>query len=88
MGKYIDRAALFNSLTNAKTVAEVFAAIQDAPAADVQEVRHGKWEYRQAYKGANFGFYTCSVCGVAKWTADTKYCANCGATMKGPNENE
>lgn len=38
MGKYIDRAALFNSLTNAKTVAEVFAAIQDAPAADVAEV--------------------------------------------------
>lgn len=38
MSKYIDRAALFNSLTNAKTVAEVFAAIQDAPAADVTEV--------------------------------------------------
>ena len=38
MSKYIDRAALFNGLTNAKTVAEVFAAIQDAPAADVQEV--------------------------------------------------
>ena len=37
-GKYIDRAALFNSLANAKTLAEAFSAIQAAPAADVQEV--------------------------------------------------
>ena len=38
MRKYIDRAALFNSLSNAKTVEEIFAAIQAAPAADVVEV--------------------------------------------------
>ena len=38
MKKYIDRAALFNSLSNAKTVEEIFAAIQAAPAADVVEV--------------------------------------------------
>lgn len=88
MGKYIDRAALFNSLTNAKTVAEVFAAIQDAPAEDVQEVRHAKWEYKQAYKGANFCFCVCSACGKAQWTPDAKYCPNCGAAMKGPTENE
>ena len=38
MRKYIDRAALFNSLSNAKTVEEIFAAIQAAPAADAVEV--------------------------------------------------
>ena len=38
MGKYIDRAKLFNSLANVKTIGEAFAAIQDAPAEDVEKV--------------------------------------------------
>lgn len=51
-GKYIDRAALFNSLSGAKTVEEIFAAIQAAPAADVQEVvRCNDCKYRDAEKG-------------------------------------
>ena len=36
--KYIDRAALLNSLANTKTLAEAFSAIQAAPAVDVVEV--------------------------------------------------
>ena len=47
MRKYIDRAALFNSLSNAKTVEEIFAAIQAAPAEDVEPARHWipvRWE--------------------------------------------
>ncbi len=40
MRKYIDRAALFNSLSNAKTVEEIFAAIQAAPAEDVEPAWH------------------------------------------------
>lgn len=40
MNKYIDRAALFNSLSDAKTVEEIFAAIQAAPAEDVEPARH------------------------------------------------
>lgn len=47
-GKYIDRAALFNSLANVKTIGEVFAAIQDAPAEDVEKVvRCKECKYRK-----------------------------------------
>lgn len=70
MSRYIDRAELFNSLANAKTVEEIFAAIQAAPAADVQEVRHGRWEL----------YDICSVCG-AQAEQQTNYCPNCGAEM-------
>ena len=70
MRRYIDRAELFNSLANAKTVEEIFAAIQAALAADVQEVRHGRWEL----------YDICSVCG-AQAEQQTNYCPQCGARM-------
>lgn len=73
MGKYIDRAALFNSLANAKTIGEVFAAIQDAPAEDVQEVRHGRWIETDTYP-------KCSVCGLYG-VSDMNFCPNCGSRM-------
>ena len=80
MGKDIDRAALFNSLSGAKTVEEIFAAIQAAPAADVQEIRRGRWVDDETA-------YICSVCfhsspNGAKWN----YCPNCGASMRGDEE--
>ena len=80
MSKYIDRAALFNSLSNAKTVEEIFAAIQAAPAEDVEPVKRGRWDN-----------WFCSVCGaeaLTEWNdtggeyAFTKFCPNCGAKME------
>jgi DNA-directed RNA polymerase subunit RPC12/RpoP len=80
-GKYIDRAALFNSLANANTISEVFAAIQDAPAVDVQEIKRGRWIWDD--EG-----YHCSECW---WHAygntleitqgEWRYCPYCGAAM-------
>lgn len=46
------------------------------PAADVQEVKHGKWESVQ------YGC-VCSVCGKRKEQFSDNFCANCGAKMKG-----
>lgn len=75
MSKYIDRAALFNSLSGAKTVEEIFAAIQKAPSADVQEIRRGRWE-NDGHTLACSNCHTINIRGVA-WD----YCPNCGAAM-------
>lgn len=75
MSKYIDRAALFNSLSGAKTVEEIFAAIQAAPAADVQEIRRGQWE-NDGHTLACSNCHTINIRGVA-WD----YCPYCGAAM-------
>lgn len=51
------------------------------PSADVQPVKHGRWELT-----ANPSFRICSECG-AWWSSDitdncfTKYCPKCGAKM-------
>ena len=70
---------------------DVIASIENAPAADVQKIKHGKW-----MKDDSDGCY-CSVC---KWYADYdydyvtnnglgnddfNYCSHCGAKMDGGN---
>lgn len=50
------------------------------PAADVQEVRHGRWEVDE------YGGWHCSVCHeIAIVNGGENYCPNCGARMV--NEN-
>lgn len=62
--------------------------IENAPAADVQPVRHGLWaelrvgDIGQAEQIVLFG---CSECGVTSWYA-TPFCGHCGARMGGSNE--
>ena len=45
------------------------------PTADVQEVRHGRWENQEGYD-------KCSVCEDFELVR-TNFCPNCGATMDG-----
>ena len=51
------------------------------PAADVVEVKHGRWYW------AEDGHCKCSVCGqyavVKRIAIQTNYCPNCGARMDG-----
>lgn len=57
-------------------------AIKQAPAADVMEVRHGKWE---VYLGGKE--LMCSSCKATFWDEEqaggSNYCPNCGADMRG-----
>ena len=71
-GKYIDRAALFNSLANVKTIGEVFAAIQDAPAEGVEKVvRCRECKYR---KNEQPGMVYCPHM-IGGWVAENWFCA-------------
>ena len=49
--------------------------IERMPAADVQEVKHGRW-IRKAYDNN-----CCSLCGWNVWVNTGKYCPNCGSRM-------
>ena len=54
------------------------------PAADVREVKSGKWK-RGAYTDVSpkdMEFYYCSECGHRLQTFRTHYCPNCGAQME------
>lgn len=64
------------------------ADIDKIPTADVQEVRHGKWEETTEFNEDTI--YRCSVCGEEFVTIDGTpadnlwhYCPNCGAKMDG-----
>ena len=50
------------------------------PAADVVEVRHGKWIDLE-FAPYNLFYTTCSVCGHRQTIEATNYCPNCGARM-------
>lgn len=66
-----------------KNIQEVIDGI---PAADVEPVRHGRWErcfedWRQQIEGDK-----CSVCGFEYYGTGIRrfhYCPNCGAKMEG-----
>ena len=60
--------------------------LTEFPAADVVEVRHGKWIHSEIEDddwGRTFHKWTCSVCGysVAHNPTGENYCPNCGAKM-------
>lgn len=78
---YKDKSYHPYSKSNTIPVTELYDILEQMPAADVAEVRHGRWEelYENNYK--------CSVCG-SWWTCEEtpiesgmSYCPNCGASM-------
>ena len=55
------------------------------PAADVEPVRHGRWEIRNW----GFDYYCCSACGFEhRYEGPLAYCPSCGAKMDGGKEND
>lgn len=64
----------------------IFKQLRDIPAADVVEVRHGKW----VWDGGVGMHYYCSLCHHNAYgntgeimDGEYKYCPNCGAKMDG-----
>ena len=76
------RCTPFEIKHSACEVAECLRMIDDAPTADVQEVRHGRWLDHK-----HTDTVICSEC--KKCFCDEKpYCPNCGAKMDGGADNE
>ena len=90
--KYIDAEELlqedFTDFWHDKADQKVFENILvEAPAADVVEVRHGKWELHKDGSG------TCNQCNIRQkniWDYDNwqNYCGHCGAKMDGERKEQ
>ena len=98
MAEYIEREATIELLRSigSRDYRREKGTIQEAikmvsfseytPAADVVEVRHGKWVHSEIEDddwGRTFHEWTCSVCGYSVGHNPTgeNYCPNCGAKM-------
>ena len=67
---------------------DMLGEIEDAPTADVVEVKHGEWIRPTIIHGMTIaGLLHCSVCGEVPCD-EGKYCPNCGAKMDGKNDND
>ena len=98
MKEYIDRAAVIDLITRRYELPELCThEINSIPAADVVEVRHGRWiEDERTYPGPGLANNLCSVCGEIagawkeglaperKWA----YCPACGTRMDKEDEHE
>lgn len=102
MSDYIDREELIKHIKDLPTwwadgsalcayyLTKAITSIEEAPAADVQEIKHGEWiKYRP--ENALDGAYFCSICFKEQKIADGMitpldrgyhYCPNCGAKME------
>ena len=95
MTEYIERAAvekfIEDGLNNpdknkafGHDAIEIMAEIHYMPAADVVEVRHGRWE-----NGGNGLYDTCTACGEEIYLAiPMNYCPLCGARMDKEDEHD
>lgn len=64
---------------DAETVQRCIETVHNLPAADVQPVRHGRWEYNP---GDNIPY--CSECMMPQ-DGECNFCPNCGADMREAN---
>ena len=103
MKEFIERAAAMDAILGL-TIADPAVAqyadavcyhLQNLPAADVAEVRHGRWiEDERTYPGPGLKNNLCSVCGeiAGSWKEGLEpgrkwaYCHNCGARMDKEDE--
>lgn len=83
MKEYIEKEKLVDCLDIKNALGGHYGisltAINAIPAADVVEVRHGRWN--NGYEVQN-----CSECGY-RGKRSYKYCPNCGARMDGGVDN-
>lgn len=97
--EYIERGAAINEIYRFDGYIDddmewrLHYALKKLPAADVVEVRHGRWIDKNRLSNMNhFQYWICSCCGYARssnwdWEKSekpqVKYCENCGAKMDG-----
>ena len=87
MEKYINADRLLKNLPNDLPYkGSVRRVLIQAHAADVVEVKHGKWEWRELY-GIEGLVLVCSECRESEGACERfDYCPNCGTKMDGGKE--
>lgn len=73
-----------NTLCPVDDIVALVQAVENLPASDLQEVKHGEWiEERRVIPLSNTvkTFYRCSACET-HWDNKTRFCHNCGAAME------
>ena len=87
----VDEKMIGNDNSTYIDFADAIEVVAEQPTADVQEVRHGKWELID--ECANEGVY-CSNCHKKVYRAKyanqkvkSNYCPNCGAKMDRGEQN-
>ena len=87
MAEYLEKEAFKAWMKeNVTKNSMILMAIDYAPSADVELVRHGHWEadvcgrMSMAGKFENLVCYKCSVCGKSSF-CKTDFCSYCGAKM-------
>ena len=97
MAEYIEREAAIKSAVGALhgvsqiVAVDVVEALENEPAADVAEVRHGEWKptYHNYYNRDGVcqiaDEWHCSECKIYSRN-EWNYCPNCGAKMDGKGE--
>lgn len=82
---YIRKMAMFEMAYTMETetdAAVVLRMIDDAPAADVAPVVHGRWIHDGHRINGGIDWCHCSECGKSdNFCTRTNYCPNCGAKM-------
>lgn len=85
--EYIERGAFWRKLEIAPDHwikgRTIKAILDEQPAADVVEVRHGEWLYVHTYLRGR-----CSICQSPMQYDNQPYCANCGARMDGERKEQ
>lgn len=90
MKEYIEKADAINLLWlfADESCASVVSDFEGLPAADVAEVKHGRWitEICESISKRNrlieYKVYSCSACGRSNGRVKKRYCPNCGALMR------
>ena len=83
MDDYIKREALRDALYDADAITMNGVKIfNQFPAADVEPVRHGRW---LCVDTDTEQFFLCNRCKKKEYW-ESNYCPNCGADMRGTND--
>lgn len=94
MPEYIEREWLITKLTNFNKhkprrvfhIPDIVSILLNCPTADVVEVKHGKWIWKELYGEVGY-MLVCSECEESEGACERyDYCPNCGAKMDGANE--
>lgn len=88
--EYLRHDSFDNPYFRSQACQQAIDVLDTVPAADVVEVRHGRWH--DVYPiGASSFVGTCSVCGKSNDIPSVplaKYCPSCGAKMDGGMTND